>query len=202
MRLFAVKHGSFSAFGVMREKFIIYTFLYIVGFDIIFWSVGTYFIFKKKDERLKLKSIFTPPIIATLLAVFSVYTGIAKIIPQVFLSPVKMIGDTSFVLSMLILGCWLARIDITLLRRKLLIVLEASALKLLVIPLVFLLLTIKFDISSLFGLFIIMQAAMPSAASLPIIVNLYKADSEFVSQGFYLRIFSASLPFPYGSVYT
>jgi hypothetical protein len=183
--------AAFLLSGVMREKFIIYTFLYMVGFDIIFWSVGTYFIFKKKDERLKLKSIFTPPIIATLLAVFSVYTGIAKIIPQVFLSPVKMIGDTSFVLSMLILGCWLARIDTTLLRRKLLIVLEASALKLLVVPLIFLLLTIKFNISSLFGLFIIMQAAMPSAVSLPIVVNLHKADSEFVSQGVLLtHIFS------------
>jgi hypothetical protein len=155
----------------------------VVGFDIIFWSVGTYFIFRKKGEQLKLKSIFTPPIIATILALIFVYSGMAKFIPQVLLSPVKMIGDTSFVLSMLILGCWLARIDTASLRNKLTVVLEASALKLLVVPLIFLFLTIKFDISSLFGLFIIIQAAMPSAVSLPIIVNLHKADSEFVSQG-------------------
>jgi len=167
----------------IREDFIIYTFLYVVGFDIIFWSVGTYFIFRKKGEQLKLKSIFTPPIIATILALIFVYSGMAKFIPQVLLSPVKMIGDTSFVLSMLILGCWLARIDTASLRNKLPVVLEASALKLLAIPLIFLFLTIKFDISSLFGLFIIIQAAMPSAVSLPIIVNLHKADSEFVSQG-------------------
>lgn len=167
----------------MREKFIIYTFLYVVGFDIIFWSVGTYFIFRKKGERLKVKSIFTPPIIATILALIFVYSGMAEFIPQILLSPVKMIGDTSFVLSMLILGCWLARIDTASLRNKLPIVLEASALKLLVIPIIFLFLTIKFDISSLFGLFVIIQAAMPSAVSLPIVVNLHKADSEFVSQG-------------------
>ncbi|MCK9615844.1 MAG: AEC family transporter [Candidatus Omnitrophica bacterium] len=167
----------------VREKFIIYTFLYIVGFDIIFWSVGTYFIFKKKGEQLKLKSIFTPPIIATLSAILFVYAGIVKFIPQVLLEPIKMIGDTSFVLSMLILGCWLARIDTTSLGKRLPIVLEASALKLIVIPLIFLISVIKFDISSLFGLFVIMQAAMPSAVSLPIIVNLHKADSEFVSQG-------------------
>jgi len=175
----------------MREKFIIYTFLYIVGFDIIFWSIGTYFIFKKKGERLKFKSIFTPPIIATISAVIFVYAGIGKFIPQVLLSPIRMMGDTSFVLSMLILGCWLARIDTTSLRKKLPIVLEASALKLIAIPLIFLFLAIKFDISSLFGLFIIMQAAMPSAVSLPIVVNLHKADSEFVSQGVLLtHIFS------------
>ncbi|MFA5336729.1 MAG: AEC family transporter [Candidatus Omnitrophota bacterium] len=167
----------------MREKFIIYTFLYMVGFDIIFWSVGTHFIFRKKGEQLKLKSIFTPPIIATVSAVIFVYADIVKFIPQVLLEPVKMMGDTSFVLSMLILGCWLARIDTVSLRKKLPIVLEASALKLIIVPLVFLVFVIKFDISSIFGLFIIMQAAMPSAVSLPIVVNLHKADSEFVSQG-------------------
>ncbi|MDD4955353.1 MAG: AEC family transporter [Candidatus Omnitrophica bacterium] len=175
----------------IKEKFIIYTFLYVVGFDIIFWSVGTYFIFRKKGDPLKLKSIFTPPIVATVLALIFVYAGIAKFIPQVLLSPVRMIGDTSFVLSMLILGCWLARIDTASLRKKIFLVLEASALKLLVIPFIFLLLTVRFDISSLFGLFIIIQAAMPSAVSLPIVVNLHKADSEFVSQGVLLtHIFS------------
>ncbi|MDD4182991.1 MAG: AEC family transporter [Candidatus Omnitrophica bacterium] len=175
----------------MREKFIIYTFLYVVGFDIIFWSVGTYLIFKKKGEQLKLKSIFTPPIIATILALIFVYSGAVKFIPQVLLSPIRMMGDTSFVLSMIILGCWLARIDTVSLRKNLSIVLEASALKLMLIPFVFLVLAIKFDISSLFGLFIIMQAAMPSAVSLPIVVNLHKADSEFVSQGVLLtHIFS------------
>jgi hypothetical protein len=167
----------------MREKFIIYTFLYVVGFDIIFWSIGTYLIFKKKGEQLKFKSIFTPPIIATILALIFVYSGTAKFIPQVLLSPIRMMGDTSFVLSMIILGCWLARIDTTSLRKNLPIVLEASTLKLMLIPFIFLFLAIKFDISSLFGLFIIMQAAMPSAVSLPIVVNLHKADSEFVSQG-------------------
>jgi hypothetical protein len=167
----------------MKEKFIIYTFLYMVGFDIIFWSVGTHFIFREKGEQFKLKSIFTPPIIATISAVICVYAGIVKFIPQVLLGPIKMMGDTSFVLSMLILGCWLARIDTTSLRKKMPIVLEASALKLIIVPLVFLIFVIKFDVSSIFGLFIIIQAAMPSAASLPIVVNLHKADSEFVSQG-------------------
>lgn len=185
---------SLAAFllpGNIKENFIIYTFIYMVGFDIIFWSVGSHFIFRKKGEKLKLKSVFTPPIIATLTALVFVYADIAKFIPQVLLSPIKMMGDTSFVLSMIILGCWLARIDVTSLRKRLPIVLEASALKLLAVPLIFLLLTIKLDIASLLGLFIIIQAAMPSAVSLPIVVNLHKADSEFVSQGVLLtHIFS------------
>lgn len=167
----------------LSEEFIIYTFMYILGFDIIFWSVGSFFIFKKKGEEFKLKSIFTPPIIATVLALLFVYSGIAKFVPSVMLSPLKMIGDLSFVLSMIILGCWLAKINTANLYKRIFIVLEASLLKLMVLPFIFLLIVLRFDISSLFGLFVVLQASMPSAVTLPIVVNLRKADSEFVSQG-------------------
>lgn len=167
----------------LSEEFIIYTFMYILGFDIMFWSIGSFLIFKKKGEEFKLKSIFTPPIIATVLAIFFVYSGLAKFIPSIIISPFKMIGDTSFVLSMIILGCWLAKISTVNLYKRVFIVLEASLLKLVLLPFIFLLIVLKLDIVSLFGLFVVLQAAMPSAVSLPIIANLRNADSEFVSQG-------------------
>lgn len=181
----------------LRERFIIYTFLYMIGFDIIMWSLGSFFIFKKKDEKFNLKSIVTAPIIATLTALLFIYSGIAKFIPAFILSPLRMVGDTSFVLSMVILGCWLARIDIKKLHNKFLLVAEASMLKLVVLPLIVLLLTLKFEFLSLFGLFIVIQASMPSAVTLPIVVNLRKADSEFVSQGvFFTHILSViTVPF-------
>jgi predicted permease len=175
----------------LREEFIIYTFLYILGFDIIMWSVGSFFIFRKQGEGFQAKSLFTPPIISTILALLFVYSGTAKFIPQIVISPIKMIGDTSFVLSMVILGCWLARVNLEGFYKKLFIILEASFLKLIVLPLIFLLIAIKLDISSLFGFFIVLQASMPSAVSLPIVANLRKADSEFISQGvLFTHIFS------------
>ena len=167
----------------LSEEFIIYNFMYILGFDVMFWSVGSFLIFKKKGEEFKLKSILTPPIVATVLALFFVYSGLAKFIPSVILSPMKMVGDTSFVLSMIILGCWLAKISTVNLYKRVFIVLEASLLKLVLLPFIFLLIMLKLDIVSLFGLFVVLQAAMPSAVSLPIVANLRKADSEFVSQG-------------------
>jgi predicted permease len=181
----------------LREEFIIYTFLYILGFDIIMWSVGSFFIFRKQGEGFQAKSLFTPPIISTILALLFVYSGTAKFIPQIVISPIKMIGDTSFVLSMVILGCWLARVNLEGFYKKLFIILEASFLKLIVLPLIFLLIAIKLDISSLFGFFIVLQASMPSAVSLPIVANLRKADSEFISQGvLFTHIFSiATVPF-------
>ncbi len=167
----------------LSEQFIIYIFMYILGFDVMFWSLGSFFIFKKKGEEFKFKSIFTPPIIGTILALFFVYTGLAKFIPSIILSPLKMTGDTSFVLSMIILGCWLAKINTANLYKRIFIVLEANLLKLILLPFIFLLIVLKLNIVSLFGLFIVLQASMPSAVTLPIVADLRKADSEFVSQG-------------------
>ncbi len=170
----------------IREEFLVYIVLNLLGFNIIMWSVGSFFIFKRKEEKFKFSSVFTPPITSTLFALALIYNNGAKFVPSVILIPVKMIGDVSFVLSMLILGSWLAKIKLEGLSRRLFYVGEAGVLKLIVLPLLFLLMVIQFKIFSLFGLFIVLQASMPSAASLPIIANLRCADSEFVSQGVFL----------------
>jgi predicted permease len=175
----------------LREQFIIYTFLYILGFDIIFWSVGSFFIFRQKGESFSFKSLFTPPIIGIILALLLVYARLSHFMPQVIIGPLKMIGDTSFVLSMLILGCLLAKADIKGFYRNIAIIFQASMLRLVLLPLIFLIVVLKMDISSLLGFFIIVQAAMPSAVSLPLLANLRKADSEFISQSvLFTHIFS------------
>ena len=171
---------------IMREKFIVYIVLHLLGFNIIMWSAGSFFVFKKKGEKFKLKSIFTPPIISTLFALFLIYTNTARFVPSLVLVPVRMVGDMSFVLSMLVLGSWLAKIKLKGLSQRLFYIGEASFLKLMVLPGLFLIAVMKFEMFSLFGLFVVLQAAMPSAASLPIIANLRGADSEFVSQGVFL----------------
>ena len=48
--------------------------------------------------------------------------------------------------------------------------------------------TVSSEIFSLFGLFIILEASMPSAASLPIVVDLRNGNSAFVSKGVFLLI--------------
>ncbi|UCD15878.1 MAG: AEC family transporter [Candidatus Omnitrophota bacterium] len=170
----------------LREKFLVYIFLYLLGFNIIMWSVGSYFIFKSKGDNFKLKSIFTPPVLSTVAAVILVYTSASSFIPHIILVPMRMIGDTSFVFSMIILGCWLAQVSMRGVYRRLICLGWLSFLKLMVMPLIFLVFIIKFGIFSLLGLFILLQAAMPSAASLPIIVDLRGADSEFISKGVFI----------------
>ncbi|MCK4912947.1 MAG: AEC family transporter [Candidatus Omnitrophica bacterium] len=175
----------------IREKFLVFTFLYLLGFNVIMWSIGSSFVFKGNMKKFKLKSFFIPPITSTIVSLVLIYIGFAKFIPSLVISPLKMIGETSFVLSAIILGCWLAKIKVKGLLERSFIIGKAAGLKLIVLPLFFFIAVVSFKIFSLLGLFIVLQAAMPSAVSLPIVANLNNADSEFVSQGvFFTHILS------------
>jgi len=170
----------------IREKFLVYTFLYLLGFNVIMWSLGSSFIFKGKRSKFRLKNLFIPPITSTIISLILIYTGFSKLIPSLVISPLKMVGETSFVLSAIILGCWLAKIKLKGLIGRLSLIGEAAGLKLIILPLFFFIGVLSFKIFSLLGLFIVLQSAMPSAVSLPIVANLNNADSEFVSQGVFL----------------
>ena len=170
----------------LREKFFVFTFLYLFGFNIIMWSIGSSFVFKGNMGKFKLKSLFFPPIISTIISLIFIYLGLAKFIPRLVISPLRIVGETSFVLSAIILGCWLAKIKAKELAGRSIIVSEAIGLKLIILPLFVFIAVVTFKIYSLLGLFIVLQAAMPSAVSLPIVANLNNADSEFVSQGVFL----------------
>ena len=166
-----------------KDIFLVYIFLYILGFNVLLWSVGSFFIFKKKDERFKITSIFTAPIVSTLFALLFVYLGWREYVPDIILSPLKIIGNISFPLSMIILGAWLAKSKTADFFVDVPTIVKIVLVKLILVPAIFFFIVFKLELPSLFGLFIVLEASMPSAASLPIVVNLRRADSEFVSQG-------------------
>jgi len=167
----------------LREQFLVYIFLYLLGFNILMWSIGSFFIFRKEKEKFKIKELFTPPVTATFIALFFAYTHMAQFIPQVVLNPIKMIGQTSFVVSMIVLGCWLAKVKLQGIFKRLFVLGQAAFIRLIIVPFVVLVLIMFFRAYSFFWFFLLMEAAMPSAASLPIVVSARGADSELVSQG-------------------
>jgi len=166
----------------LREEFLSYIFLYLLGYNILMWSVGSFLIFKRKNEAFNFGSILNPPALSVILSLIVIYAQADSFIPRNLLFLMNSIGHTSFVFSMCILGCWLAKRKSSIPTDYLLMA-KVSFLKLVFVPLCFFIVVLSFEIYSLLGLFIIIQACMPSAASLPIIVNLRGADSGVVSQG-------------------
>jgi len=168
-----------------RETFLTYIFLYILGFNILMWSVATFFIFKKREETFKIKSMLTPPVLSTIVSLAIVYMGLQKIIPTVIIAPTEAIGQTSFVLSMIILGAWLAKSKVKYYIYSL-SAWKMAIIKLVLLPAIVFAATIHNSVYSLLGMFIVLEASMPSAASLPIVVNLRGGDSKFISYGVFI----------------
>ncbi|HIE36355.1 MAG TPA: hypothetical protein EYP89_03860, partial [Candidatus Omnitrophica bacterium] len=181
----------------LQEEFLVYVFLYILGFNIIIWSVGSFFIFKRKDEDFKIKSIFSPPVISTIFALFLIYPKIHYLIPNFFLSILEMIGNLSFALSMIILGGWLAKVELKGVYENIFLIIKAAFLKSILLPLISLFFLYYLKVSSLLGLFILLESSMPSAVSLPIVASLRRANTGIVSQiVFFTHIMSIfTIPF-------
>ena len=161
-------------------------------------SVGSFFIFRKKKEPFNARSLLNPPVLAIVLALVFRRLFPTLVVPDVIFSPMKMVGDMSFVLSMLVLGAGLSRAGLKTINTGLIFtIISVSVLKLVALPFIFALFVIRLDLGGLFGFFIIFEACMPSAASLPIIAKWKGADYGFTSQiVFFTHIFSLlSVPF-------
>lgn len=180
----------------MRDEFLVYIFLNLLGFNIIMWSIGSFMVFRKKGQKFEIMSIFTPPISATIIALVFIYSNASGLIPEIILDPLRMVGNLSFVLSAIILGCWLAKVNLKGVEKNIFMIVQAGLLKSVLLPFLTLLGVFYLRLSPFLGLFVVMQAAMPTAASLPIVAQMRGADSQFISQGVFfthlLSIFTIS----------
>ncbi len=181
---------------LMREKFLVYIFLYLIGFNVLMWSAGSFLIFKERNQRFNIRSVLTPPVLSTIIAVGLVYAGWARYVPEFFTTPMRIIGDTAFPFSMIVLGAWLAKSRIPKKISEFKPLCAVAMVKLIVIPALFFIATLKLDIAPLLGLFIVIEASMPSAASLPIVADMRGADSTFISQGVFFTHLIALITVP------
>jgi malate permease and related proteins len=170
----------------LRSKFLVYIFLYLLGFNVFMWSVGTFALFNRTAKRFNPLSMFTPPVISAILAIIVVYTGLAKFIPATIVDPLKIVGNMGFPLSMIVLGAWLAKSRGAGMFKNFLPLMQVVIIKLLIIPAIFFYTVKKLEVNSLFGLFVVLQASLPSAVSLTIMGDYHGADNEFISQGIFV----------------
>lgn len=169
--------------GHVRDTLLVYIFLNLIAFDMLMWSVGSFYIFRSPGKRFSLFSLVTPPVFALLAGLAVVYSGMASRIGPLILDPLALLGDTSIVLSMLVLGGFLARMNASGWKHALVPLAEAAVLKLIVLPACVWFVVTRFTTAPFIGLFLIMQAAMPSAASLPLVARMRQGNSEFISAG-------------------
>jgi len=169
-------------------------------FNILMWGGGVVFLSRCKLHQIKLGLLFNPPVVGVIFSFIMVYSGIYRLIPALVVDTASAVGNTTFVLSMFLLGILLHQHADFLKHRIRKEVLLPAPIKLFLIPLevFFILRFLEFD--SLIRTFLVIQACMPSAANLPIVASWARADKGFMAQGVFLsNIFSIfTIPFWFG----
>jgi predicted permease len=162
----------------------IYLFLFLLGFNLVMFSLGVYILAFSKERKFELINLFSPPVIACILGLTGVFFGLPKIMPEAVLKPLRMIGDCTLPLAMFVVGGSLASIHLKHIDKKAMVYLVLA--KLIILPVLGLWLVTRIELPHLVGLLIIMQLAAPPATTLSVIVRHYKKEDLLISQGIFL----------------
>lgn len=162
----------------------IYIFLFLLGFNLVLFSLGAYILSFTKEKKFELGSLFSPPVTAILFSLILIFFGFDKFVPEAVLKPLRMVGDCTLPLAMLVVGGNLASIHLGHIDRKVMTL--AILIKLIILPALGLWVVIKFKFPELMGLLILMQLAAPSATTLSLITRHYKKEDLLISQGIFL----------------
>lgn len=163
----------------------IYIFLYLIGFNLLIWSIVPYLLTFHRNNRFEFLKLFSPPVLATLFGLLLVFSGGRKFVPQFILPPLKMLGDCTLPLAIFVVGAGLAEVKLKegLNKRAVFFVILA---KLMILPAIALVFLTKFSIPGPLALFLLIETAMPSATSLSIIIRESKEQDYLINSSIFI----------------
>ncbi len=167
--------------GQELNNIFIYIFLFLLGFDLVAWSLGIYMLTYDKEAKFKLRHIFSPPVIANLSTLALIALGLNKFLPAVVFKPVQMIGNCALPLALIVVGGNVALAQLKNIDKQAVSFFLLG--KLIILPLLGMWIVLKLGLPQLFGFLIVMQLAMPSATSLSVIIRRYNREDALISQG-------------------
>lgn len=166
----------------------IYLFLFMLGFNMLMFSLGVYMLGTAKERKFELLTLFSPPVVAMIIGLLMVFFKLNNI-PDFIFKPLKSVGDATLPLAMIVVGGSLAQIHFARISKKAVAFLSLA--KLIILPALGMVILLRFRLPELLGLLILIQLAVPSATSLSIIIRGYKKEDLLISQGiFFSHIFS------------
>jgi len=169
--------------GQQANDIFIFIFLFLLGFDLVAWSLGIYLLTYEKQVKFRLSSLFSPPVIANLTSLALIAVGINKFIPDVLFKPLSMVGNCTLPLAMLVVGGNVALVQLKNIDKKITFIFLLG--KLIILPLFGILIVLKLALPYLLGFLIVMQLAMPSATSLSVIIRRFNKQDALISQGIF-----------------
>ncbi|MBN2097770.1 MAG: AEC family transporter [Candidatus Omnitrophica bacterium] len=184
------------AFALFQEQGLLWMSMFNLGISFLYWTLGVTILKGHTDKGIR---IFRNLIHnATIALVLGLVVGLTSIsLPRFFLETAQLIGGSSIPLALIVIGSFLAAQ-----RRRIgysvKIISALVFLRLIFIPLLVLLSLQMFDhLPAILTVIIILQAAMPSASTTPILTKRFDADAELAASGvFFTTLFSiVTVPF-------
>ncbi|MDD4899824.1 MAG: AEC family transporter [Candidatus Omnitrophica bacterium] len=169
--------------GQQRESMFIYIFLFLIGFNLVMFSLGVHMICFHKDRQFELGSLFSPPVIAAVFSLALIFFGLQRFIPASFIKSLSMAGDCTLPLAMLVVGGSLAEINLKQIHKGAMFF--AVLIKLIIMPALGFWLVIALRLPELIGLLLLIQLSMPSATTLSVITRYYKKEDILASEGIF-----------------
>lgn len=177
-----------------RDILLIYLFLFLLGFNLVIWSWGVYFL-SHKLKTFSLAGLFSPPVIAILLGFTFVSLRLNAFMPKFILQPIELLGNCSFPLAVVVLGAILAELcGQKPFEKK--IISNLILAKLIVLPILGLVFLSFFRLPYLLGFLIIVELAVPSANSLAVIARKYSEEEKIISQGIFVSHLASLVTLP------
>jgi len=162
--------------AVLGETGFTYAVLYDIGVTIAFCSIAILVLQGGPVRKKSWRELINPSLIAAAFGIILNWRHVA--IPEVILTPLQIMGNVTVPLAMLIMGYLLSglKVNLKMLNGELALV---CCCKLLLSPLLAHFLMLPLNLDPLLHTAVLMQAAMPSMASTPVLVEKYGGDGEF-----------------------
>ncbi len=160
----------------------VYVFLFLLAYNPVLFTLGESIYSQSGGRHINWKNFFNPSSVATVASLALALAGWEKDVPKVVFEPMKMLGNTTIPLSMVVIG---GIVTVNFSSKKkfpAVYALKASVLKLVLIPV-----AVYFALSLLrmqpeAKYIIVLEAMMPPATMLPLLAEKYDGDYELTGQ--------------------
>jgi len=164
------------------DLFALYTFLFLIGFNPVLWSIGKFLCTSSSGIKYKfsLKSIITPPLVANIASVIIVLLKLHVYIPKLILQPIDLMGTATVPVANFILGATLGTISLKHLP-PFWDILKVNFSKFVLIPTITLIFVVALNIqetNKLLASFLIIQASAAPAANIVVMIQNYGGDVQ------------------------
>jgi len=165
------------------NEFSVYCFLFVLGFNIMLWSIGKYYVtVSGNGKSFKWKELITPPLVANLSSVSIVLLGMHVYVPKIILEPLSVIGSATVPMAIFVLGGTLGGISFKI-WPKFFDIFRMLLVKFVLIPavvLVFLHLFHTRENSPLIATLLVLEASAAPSTNIMVIMRKYGGDIQQV----------------------